>query len=111
MSQLSALRPEWRAEYVDQHLTADNSGHATGHYFLTFVCPKCGPPHVIHIKIGAEMNQDDHRWQASPMPDGVDWPSRVTITPSINNTNRGHGRRAPVCSFHGNITNGEVVPP
>ena len=108
--ELKDFRPEWRAEYRDRHLTPDNGGFPTGRYDLSFVCPACGPPGIVCIKIGPSVDAASHCWEAHPMPDGADWPSRVTITPSINNTTVGHGPRRPPCTFHATIVGGRILP-
>jgi hypothetical protein len=105
---LMDLSPRWRAEYRDRELTLDRGGIATGNYDLDFTCPTCGPPYRIIIKIGATADSAVPRWMASPMPGGPDWPERVTITPSIDNSKAGHGRNS-VCRFHGHITLGEII--
>lgn len=102
------LNPQWWIEYRDRELTPDHGGIPTGNYDLRFTCPACGAPHVITIKIGPSICENPRRWRADPMPGGADWPERVTITPSIDNTKSGHGRKHPSCSFHGNIVLGVV---
>jgi hypothetical protein len=79
---------------------------------LTFDCPTCGPPYRIDIPIilngmGADLHPEVPKWNATT-PD-VGW-DHLTITPSIDNTPSGHGRKKP-CSFHGSITDGRVVFP
>lgn len=79
---------------------------------LEFDCPACGPPYRIDIPVilnGQGGNSGDpgiKRWTVTT--DGLSW-DRATITPSIDNTPGGHGRKKP-CSWHGSITNGEVRP-
>lgn len=109
MIRLSDLKPTWRRIYRDHDLTADKGGFPTDDYQLTFVCPRCGSPRVVSIRIGAAADAGLHRWAARPMPDGPDWPARVTISPSIDNTTAGHGE-GRACAFHSNIINGEVIP-
>jgi hypothetical protein len=106
---LSELNPEWRAVYKDHHLTPDNGGTPTGEFTLVFRCPTCGPPFAVIVKFGPHPpDQAASRWQANIMPDGPTWPDRITLTPSIDNTRAGHGRKHPTCSFHGSIVNGEI---
>lgn len=111
---LSDLGPSWGV-VNDRNLTPENhmGGDPTDMFWLRFICPACGPPYIIAITVGLEVRDhaagtDGRCWKATPMPDGVDWPSRVTIEPSIDFTHAGHGRRHPTCSFHGTIINGEV---
>ncbi len=106
---LSDLKPAWGRLYRDRHLTPDNGGIPTDGYWLQFICPACGPPFVVTINVGPVQQDDPRQWASSPLPDGPDWPSRVTIRPSIDNTPGGHGRRHPTCSFHGSIINGEIA--
>lgn len=80
---------------------------------LQFDCPACGPPYRIDIPIilnGAKAV--DARSPDMPMwivtTPGLSWEG-ITITPSINNTPGGHGRKKP-CLWHGSIINGEVRP-
>jgi hypothetical protein len=78
---------------------------------LEFDCPACGPPYRIDIPVilngeGANLQPEVKKWTATT-PD-LSW-ERITITPSINNTPGGHGRKKP-CAWHGSITNGEVQP-
>lgn len=108
MARLVDLKPEWRRIYRDRHLTADNGGTPTDDYELMFACPCCGPPCRIIIKVGATTDPAQPRWAVHPLPDGPGWPTRVTITPSIDYTKAGHGRKRAACTFHGNIIDGEV---
>lgn len=76
---------------------------------LSFDCPACGPPYRIDIPIvlngvGGDLQPEIKKWTATT-PD-VSW-DRLTLTPSINNTPGGHGRKKP-CTFHGTITDGIV---
>jgi hypothetical protein len=79
---------------------------------LTFTCPACGPPYTVNIPVvlngegGQAGREDIQKWQVTT-PD-LSW-DRTTITPSINNTPGGHGRKKP-CPWHGSIVNGEIVP-
>lgn len=106
---LSDLNPRWSRIYRDRDQTPDNGGFPTDDFNLQFGCPTCGPKYTISINLGAEPDAVKGRWAASPLPDGKDWPSRVTISPSIDHTRSGHGRRCPSCSFHGHIINGDVL--
>ena len=81
----------------------------TGDWRLSFWCPTCGKPHSVSIMIGESLRETPIRWAASPMPEAPDFLDRVTITPSINYTGCGHGPKKPICSFHGNITDGAIV--
>lgn len=105
---LMDLNPQWSMVYRD--FTPETGGIPTDDYNMSFRCPTCGPPGIVHVKIGPRHpDAADHRWQATPMPpDGPDWPSRLTLVPSINNIGVGHGPRHPGCSFHGTISCGEV---
>lgn len=104
----SALAPKWSRIYRNRELTPDHGGFPTDQWSLQFTCPDCGPPYQVAITIGPTMVQD-RVWQASPMPDGPNWPDRVTIVPSIDYTSAGHGRKHPTCPFHAKIINGEIV--
>ena len=42
-------------------------------------------------------------------PESGGWFSVLSIFPSINNTEAGHGRKHPACGFHGTIVNGDVI--
>jgi hypothetical protein len=112
------LKPVWRRVYVNRTPENRMGGEPTDMFELDFICPTCGSPYIIGIKVAPEMRETpDHRcWKADPMPDGSaigseapSWPSRLTVTPSIDYTHAGHGRRHPTCSFHGHIINGQVV--
>lgn len=109
MLDLANLQPEWRQIMRDRDQTPDNGGFPTGNYTLSFTCPACGPPYRISITIGATEDVKTLRWKSVPLPDATDWPSRVTLMPSINNVGAGHGRRHPTCTFHGTITNGKIA--
>jgi hypothetical protein len=80
-------------------------------YSLQFDCPVCGNPYRILIIVGLTMRESKECrvWKVSHLPDGPDWVNTVTITPSINNTTAGHGRKHPTCGFHGTIVNGEII--
>lgn len=78
---------------------------------LSFDCPACGPPYRIDIPVvlngqGENLQPSVPKWTATT-PD-VSW-DRITISPSIDNTPGGHGRKKP-CSWHGSIIDGEVRP-
>ena len=106
---LMDLRPMYRAIYRDHHLTPDNGGIKTDNLELSFQCPKCPPGCRVHIKVGPSVDAGNHIWQVSPLPPmSPEWPSLITVMPSINNTVSGHGRKNPTCTFHGSIINGEV---
>lgn len=109
MTRLTSLNPRWGMFYRDRELTANNGGFPTERFDLSFNCPVCGPPYRIIINIEREAKASPITWQAVPLPDGPDWPERVTIIPSIDNTAAGHGKKHPTCGFHGTITNGEVT--
>lgn len=79
-----------------------------GEFDLKFDCPYCGKPYQVWIKCSVK-SAANGVWQVSSLPDGVGWEDTVTITPSINYTTCGHGRKKPNCSFHGTIINGEIV--
>lgn len=112
------MNPEFCRHYRDRRLTPDNGGFPTDRYALSFICPSCGPPHRVMIDIGPERLESPRTWQASHLPMSAqvymlpspnNWLDRVTITPSIDNTKAGHGRKHPTCSFHAYVVNGEVV--
>jgi hypothetical protein len=72
----------------------------------------CGPPYRIDIPIvlngqGANLQPDVPKWTATTPDLGWD---HLTVTPSINNTPGGHGRKKP-CTFHGSIVDGKVIFP
>lgn len=115
--QLVDLKPVWRRVYVNPTMKNNMGGEPTDMFDLDFVCPTCGSPYIIGVRVGPEVRDtpEGRCWKASPLPGGSaigveapDWPSRVTITPSIDFTHAGHGRRHPTCSFHGSIANGQV---
>ena len=110
---LSDLNPTFRRVHAD--FTPETGGVATDEFDLTFRCPSCGPPAVIAIRVGPNMKDaPPHRvWQAMPpFPGHVDeWAKVLTLAPSIDHTGAGHGKRRPVCSFHGHISNGKVIFP
>lgn len=102
MKTLSELNPQWWQLYRDRHLTPDNGGFPTDEHELIFTCPACGPPYRILVKFSLKpADEKQHRWQANVLPDGMTWPDRLTLIPSINNVNIGHGRKRLTCSFHG----------
>jgi hypothetical protein len=79
---------------------------------LEFDCPVCGPPYRIDIPVvlngeGAQLQPEVPKWTATT-PD-ISW-DRLTVTPSIDNTPGGHGRKKP-CPFHGSIVDGQVMFP
>lgn len=80
---------------------------------LRFICPACGPPYKIDIPVNLNGETPSPTgaptWSCvSPGPPNFSW-DNVTVTPSINNTVSGHGRKRP-CTWHGSITNGELRP-
>lgn len=79
---------------------------------LSFDCPLHGAPYRIDIPVvlnGVNAGPDMPKWQmSSPDPPDFSW-DRVTVSPSIDNSPGGHGRKQP-CNWHGTITNGQVVP-
>ena len=80
--------------------------------WLTFVCPRCGPPRVIKVVVTQgppRPEQLDRAWH-SDEPVSLDSLSRLTLTPSIGN--EGTDRHGPGrgCTAHFNIINGEIVP-
>ncbi len=109
---LSELHPIWRRVHKD--FTPETGGVPTDHWNLTFQCPACGPPYKIAIEIGPEMQSGPPRvWEAYPpvMPSNVDeWARVLTLSPSINHTEAGHGKRHPHCTFHGSIIAGKIIP-
>jgi hypothetical protein len=72
---------------------------------LTFDCPRCGPPYTVNVPIilnGQRVGPDIPMWAlTAPDPPNFSWDA-VTITPSIDITTCGHGRKKP-CNWHGNI--------
>lgn len=94
-----------------------------GDWRLSFWCPCCGKPFSCSIFVGEDRRESPRRWKAEPLPVLVEdaynkftvqaadaWFDKVTITPSIG-YECGHGPKKPTCTFHGNITNGEVSFP
>jgi hypothetical protein len=79
--------------------------------YLTFDCPTCGEPYRVSIPVnvnGMTGGADFPVWQCSaPTPPDFSWDA-ITVSPSIDNTPSGHGRKKS-CSWHGNIINGEVL--
>lgn len=79
--------------------------------WLTFTCPRCGPPYTVNIPIvlnGQKSGPDIPMWQfMASDPPNFSWDT-VTISPSIDISPCGHGRKKP-CNWHGNIINGEVT--
>ena len=112
MLRLSSLKPEGSRYYRDREKTADLGGFPTNEYDLSFVCPACGFPFVIGIRVGPEVKDKPVRcWRYNIEPYSTsDWMERFTLQPSIDNTKAGHGRKHPNCGFHGSIVNGEIVP-
>lgn len=107
---LADLKPSFSRVYKDRHLTADNGGFPTDTYILSFQCPKCEEGARVIIKVGPSADASGPCWQASPMPpDLVGWQNHATISPSINYTTCGHGKKRPPCTFHGSIIDGKVV--
>jgi hypothetical protein len=105
-----ALDPQW-GQMNDGNRTPENrmgGNLVPGEYWLTFRCPACTKG-LIAIHVAAEARSG--YWKADPLPSGQHWPSLATLTPSIDNTRSGHGRKAPSCAFHGNIINGQVTWP
>lgn len=87
------------------------TGTSGGPIRLRFDCPACGPPFTIDIPIilngtKAQGAPEIPLWTVTTP--GLSWEG-TTITPSINNTPGGHGRKKP-CPWHGSIINGEVHP-
>ena len=79
---------------------------------LQFNCPVCGPPYTIDIPIvlngeGAQVQLEVPKWTATTTD--LSW-DHLTVTPSINNTPAGHGRKK-ACTFHGSIVDGKVLFP
>ncbi len=105
---LSDLRPEFRRVFRD--FDPHTGGIPTDEFDLRFVCPACGSPKVVSIRIGPAADFARRVWQVTPPAPMVSggWPDVMTISPSINNTTSGH-RLAGDCPWHGNITNGEVT--
>lgn len=108
---LSELRPEWYE--IMRDFTPETGGFPTGNFSLMFTCPSCGAPYQININLTPGPPDEPKRlWHMSEAPSAANyphWPERVTITPSINNTNSGHGRKHPYCGFHGSISGGEII--
>lgn len=105
---LADCRPEWGRIYRDLDGLESPCGSPTEDYWLTFVCPACGPPGSIKIRVGPDRSDGPpRRWKAEPLPDGPDWPSRATLSPSIAGTT--HGPRRPQCTFHATLINGEFL--
>ena len=112
VKRLADLRPVLRRIYRD--FTPHTGGVGTDECELSFDCPKCGAPNRIIIKTGPQMDFARRVWQAQPnfQTSGMhvdEWVQIATIVPSIDMTVSGHGRKSPRCTFHGNITNGEVT--
>ena len=107
----SDLQPEARRYYRDREQTADRGGFPTNEYDLSFVCPVCGIPYIIIIRIGPEIKKSPTNcWRYNIEPYSTpDWIGKFTIQPSINNTKAGHGRKHPNCGFHGSIVKGEII--
>ena len=113
------LKPVWRQVYVNRTMENRMGGEPTDMFELNFICPACGSPYIIGIRVAPEQREAPLRcWKADPMPgfsaigaEAPDWPSRLTVVPSIDFTHAGHGRRHPTCSFHGSITSGIVSWP
>ncbi len=109
MRRLNDYRPQWGN--VMEDFTPETGGVWRGKCWLSFVCPNCGPPGIIYVQFHDDApDQSKSLWQANLLPDGTDWPNRLTLSPSINNTLCGHGRRQPKCSFHANIISGNILP-
>lgn len=108
-ARLSDFSPEFSRHYRDREFTPDRGGFPTDRYSLSFVCPACGPPYRVLIDVGPTVSENPRTWKAEPLPE-AGWTDHVTITPSIDNTKAGHGRKHPTCGFHGTIIKGEVVP-
>lgn len=103
MKKLSALLSDCRKVYPDDPTYPPDT------WRLSFVCPICGPPGIVTVHIGPTRMESPRRWQWSCDPASPDFTDKVTLQPSINNTEQGHGSHRPRCSFHGNILNGYVV--
>ncbi len=104
---LSNLNPLW-SQMLD-NFTPETGGTPNGCFQLSFDCPTCGFPARIMIRVGAAIDGQLHQWKFSVPPNGAAWTDHLTIEPSINNSNGSHGRKAPSCSFHGSIIDGEVI--
>lgn len=109
-ARLSDLSPEFGRQYSDREITPDGGGIPIDRWSLSFICPACGPPYRVMINIGPVAAENDRQWKAVPLPVENGWIERVNITPSIDNTRAGHGRKHPSCGFHATIVNGEIVP-
>jgi len=78
---------------------------------LEFDCPVCGPLYRVDIPVvlngdGEGLQPEVPKWKVTTV--GLAW-DRTTISPSINNTPGGHGRKK-LCTWHGSIIDGEVRP-
>jgi hypothetical protein len=77
---------------------------------LSFICPKCGSPMTVGIKIGTEpQDAVQHRWHVASLPTSKEWVETVTITPSIVCNAEQHGHHRPPCNAHFSVINGEIV--
>jgi hypothetical protein len=95
---------------VYRDFTPENGGVPTNQYQLMFDCPICGPPYSVSIYVGLEPPSDSpRRWHVDSLPVDGNWVKTLTVSPSIDNTKAGHGRKHPVCGFHGSIVNGEII--
>lgn len=102
------LKPEFRQRYA--RFTPERGGEdPLPEVDLTFVCPKCGSPANCAI-ILTTGDISPGKWHVDALPHGPGWPDRLTVTPSIQESEFAHGKRRPACNAHFSIINGEVVP-
>lgn len=99
MTRLSELKPRMQQA-------------SSGAIDLSFDCPLCGVPYRVCIRANVNGRTPALNgipvWQVTvPEPPNFSWDA-VTVSPSINNTPGGHGRKKP-CTWHGHIINGEVT--
>jgi hypothetical protein len=79
---------------------------------LTFVCPKCGPPHVVQIVVTTDQPTTG-KWHVASLPTAEQpldaWARAITISPSVQCNPNQHGPKAAPCTAHFSIINGKIV--